>query len=78
VNQGYKGGDEFDFIALEMTDHMPQNIFWKNFVFGRHFLDFVFAEKSLTGLVSFEQFFGRLGLANGNQPAASGTHLAVE
>ena len=41
MNKIYFINNIFDLITLHMTDHMPVDVFWQNFIFGSEFLCFV-------------------------------------
>src|SRR5260370_41931880 len=78
MDQGDKRGNEFDLVALQMADHVPGYVLWKDFVFAGHFLNFVFAENTLSRLVCFQQFFRRVGLSDSDQPAPQTGYLAIK
>ena len=54
MNQTYKPSHIFYLVCLNVANHMPFNILWHLLVLFRHFLDFVFTENTLPGIISFK------------------------
>ena len=65
-----------DFIALQMTDHVPSEIFRQLRLFAADLLYLVLSEIPLTGVIGFPQHLYRLGLRDAYQmhavPVSSG------
>jgi hypothetical protein len=70
-------GNVFDFITLEVTDHVPFNIMWQQIVFGAEFLSLIFSKYALTGIVGFLNLLNWLRFADGNQPAVVGLKFCL-
>ena len=50
-----------------MSYHVPFYIFGQSFVFGTHFLDFVFPENTLPGAIRLQNIFRRFGFRYGDE-----------
>jgi hypothetical protein len=64
VDKVHKRGYVFHFVALEVPDKMPADIFWQRLCFFGKFLDVVLAKISLSGVKGFHQQGGGFGLAH--------------
>src|SRR6056297_1562465 len=62
MNKAYKRGDVFDFIGLQMPDHVPFNVLGELFIFIRQLLHPVFPEDFMTCLIGFHNRLHGLGL----------------
>jgi hypothetical protein len=56
-----------DFVALQMTDHLPAQMARAKRDFGFRFLNFIFAEERQTKLSGFIHDFRRLAFGDGEQ-----------
>ena len=59
--------DIFHFVRLQMSDHMPADIFWKNFHFLTHFLNFILSKITRPQIIYCLKHFDWLGFADSDQ-----------
>ena len=59
--------DIFHFVCLQMSDHMPADIFWKNFHFFTHFLNFILPKITRPKIIYGLKHFDWLGFADSDQ-----------
>ena len=67
MDQVDEGRQVFNFITLEVANHVPSYIPWKLFIFGQKVLDFILPEIKVACFPKFLYHDGRLGLGNRNQ-----------
>src|SRR5690554_2646780 len=69
MDQMDEWSDVFDFVSLEVANHMPTDIGGELRLLIRHFLHFIFPKIPYSCLVGFLEVFDRLGLAYCDQQA---------
>ena len=67
MNEVCERSDVFHFVALQMPDEVPADVFGQGLVFWQEFLHAVFAEVALPLMVEFENGLCRLGFRDGHQ-----------
>src|SRR5690606_30899244 len=64
-----KWGDVFDFVSLQVADHMPADIGGELRLLIYHFLHFIFPKIPYPRLISLQYRFHRLGFTDRYQKA---------
>lgn len=59
--------DIFYFVSLQMTNHMPFDVWWKLLIFFSQLLYFIFTKTSYSFVINFLQHRNWFCLAHGNQ-----------
>src|SRR3989339_1373586 len=67
MNHGNVRNNALSLVSLQMTDKVPLDIIWEEWLLREQLLNPVFSKDPLSGLVSFPDGFCRMVLRNGNK-----------